>query len=384
MITSGGESLISNTLVAYQTQETMESAVGSIIDCDLHNVVPSVEALFPYLPQHWREYITQSAFKGAPDTAYPNGAPTSARPGSKPPEGPSGSSLAFLREQALDAWDAEFGILNCTYAVESIHNPDAAAAMASAVNDWQVAEWLDREPRLRASLVVPSQQPEMAATEIDRLGDHPGFVQVFLPVRTGIPYGNRHFHPIYEAAQRHDLVVGLHFGGAPGSPPTSSGWPSYYVEEYAGMSQVFQSQLLNMIVEGVFDRFPNLRVALIEGGFTWLPSFMWRVDKEWKGLRREIPWNTQLPSEYIRQRVRLTVQPNDAPPNPQHFLQIIEQLGSDDLLMFSTDYPHWHFDRPEDAFPVDLPEAHLRKIKSENARAFYRLPVSEASPVRRN
>src|SRR5262245_46618554 len=94
-----------------------------IIDCDLHNTVPSVEALLPYLSAHWRETISQSAFKGPVDTAYPPGAPTSAQPGTTPPDGsPPGSSLALLREQALDAWGTEIGILNCTYAVESLHN----------------------------------------------------------------------------------------------------------------------------------------------------------------------------------------------------------------------------------------------------------------------
>src|SRR5438105_12002361 len=179
-----------------------------VIDADLHNVVPSVEALVPYLADHWREYVRQSAFRGPVDTAYPPGAPTSARPGSTPPAGgPPGSSLELLQEQALDAWNAEYGILNCTYAVDSIHNPDTAAAMASAVNDWQIDEWLEPEPRLRASLVVPSQQPDAAAREIDRRGDHPGFVQVLLPVRSERPYGNRIYHPIFEAAVRHDLVV---------------------------------------------------------------------------------------------------------------------------------------------------------------------------------
>src|SRR6185437_1018166 len=140
--------------------------------------------------------------------------------------GPAGSSLRLLREQVLDPWNVERAILNCDYAVESIHNPDADVAMASAINDWIVAEWLGNEPRLRASIVVPSKQPDMAAREIDRLGDHPGFVQVFLPVRAPMPYGKRQYYPMYEAAVRHDLVVGLHFGGAPGNPPTSSGWPS--------------------------------------------------------------------------------------------------------------------------------------------------------------
>jgi uncharacterized protein len=141
------------------------------------------------------------------------------------------------------------------------------------------------------------------------------------------------------------------------------------------MAQIFQTQVLNMIVEGVFDRFANLRVALIEGGWTWLPSLMWRIDKDWKGLRREVPWNTQVPSAYIRERIRFSLQPMDAPPDPAHLLQVIAQLGSDDLLMFSTDYPHFHFphDEPQQAIPSGLSETVRRKILSENARAFYKL-----------
>src|SRR5687767_2665787 len=108
-----------------------------LIDCDIHNAVPSVQALFPYLSEHWREYASTSAFRGPTDTAYPKGAPTSAIAGSTPPDGgPPGSSLELVREQVLDAWGAEYGILNCAYGVDSLHNPDTAAAMARAVNDW--------------------------------------------------------------------------------------------------------------------------------------------------------------------------------------------------------------------------------------------------------
>ena len=109
---------------------------------------------------------------------------------------------------------------------------------------------------VRASIVVPASS-RRAAREIDRVGGHPGFVQVFLPVRSRQPSASAST-PDLEAAVRHDLAVGLHFGGAPGNPPTPVGWPSYYLEEYAGMATAFQCQLMCLIVEGVFDRFPTL------------------------------------------------------------------------------------------------------------------------------
>jgi predicted TIM-barrel fold metal-dependent hydrolase len=343
-----------------------------VVDVDIHCTVPSARALFPYLSDHWREYISTSAFKGPVDTAYPPGAPTSALAGRRPPEGgPPGSSLALIREQVLDAWNVEIGILNCDYAVDSIHNPDLAAAMAAAVNDWLVAEWLEREPRLRASLLVPTRVPEMSAREIDRVGSHPGFVQVLLPVASEAPYGQRRYWPLFEAAERHNLVVSLQFGGAPGNPPTPTGWPSHYIEEYVDAAQIFQSQLLSLIAEGVFDKFPRTRLAMIESGWTWLPSFIWRFDKNWRGLRREVPWNRQHPSEYIRQQVRFSLQPLDLPPDVASVRQIVEQLGSDDLLMFSTDYPHWQFDTPEEALPPGISAEQRSKILYDNARAFY-------------
>src|SRR5437660_12828693 len=75
----------------------------SIIDCDIHNVVPSIDALLPFLSEHWREYIRQSAFKGAPDDAYPPQMPTSARPDARSASGAPGSSLDALRAQVAEA-----------------------------------------------------------------------------------------------------------------------------------------------------------------------------------------------------------------------------------------------------------------------------------------
>jgi predicted TIM-barrel fold metal-dependent hydrolase len=266
----------------------------------------------------------------------------------------------------------ERAILNCAYAIDGVHHPDIAAALASAANDWLIAEWLEKDARLRASLLVPSQIPELAAREIERVGGHPGFVQVFLPVRAQHPYGSRLFRPMWEAIVRHDLVAGIHFGGAPGNPPTPSGWPSYYYEEYAGMAQVFASQLTSLITEGVFDSWPTARVTLIEGGFTWAPAHLWRFDKEWRNLRRTVPWVKRAPSAYVREHVRFTIQPLDAPPDRQQLLEVIEQLGSDELLLYASDYPHQHDADPLDVLR-DLPSALAKKIASENARVWYRL-----------
>jgi predicted TIM-barrel fold metal-dependent hydrolase len=344
------------------------------IDCDLHPSVPSIKVLTPYLSAYWREQISQSGFNGPVDSAYPASAATSARPDVPAAHaGTVAEQLSALRTQVLEPQQVACGILNCAYAVDSLHNPDAAVALASAVNDWLAAEWLAHEPRLRASLVVPSHYPELAAREIERLGDHPGFVQVFLPVRSALPYGNRSFHPLFAAAVRHDLVVGIHFGGAPGNPPTPVGWPSFYLEEYAGMASVFQSQLLSLVSEGLFDQFPELRVVLIESGCTWLPALMWRFDKEWKGLRREVPWVRRRPSDYIREHVRLTLQPFDAPPDPDHVLWLVDRLGSEEMLLFATDYPHWHDETPALVLPESLSAGLARKMLYDNAAAFYRL-----------
>ena len=347
---------------------------AQVIDCDIHNAVPSFKDILPYLSDYWQEYAQQSDFKGPPENLYAPGTPVEGQPETQPVSGRlPGSDLELLRQQALDGLNVKYAILNCAYAVESVRNPYGAAAFSGAVNDWLVKEWLEPEPRLRAALVVPSQEPELAAQEIERIGGHPGFVQVYLPAHSPAPYGTRRYHPIFKAVVEHNLVIGIHFGGAPGSPPTSSGWPSYFVEEYAGMTHIFQSHLINLIVEGVFEQFPALKVVLLASGFTWLPSLMWRLDKEWKGLRREIPWVKRPPTEYIHRHVRFTLQPVDAPPNPQQTAQIVDQLGSDELILFSTDYPYTYFKTVTDALPAGLPAGLQRKILYENAQAFYGL-----------
>src|SRR3546814_6487039 len=113
------------------------------------------------------------------------------------------------------------------------------------------------------------------------------------------------------------LPVGIHAGSAYRTPVTPVGWPNYYPEEYAGQAQAFQQTLTSLICEGVFAKHPDLKVVMIESGFTWLPAHLWRLGKYWKGLRMEIPWVDRPPVEIVRDHVRFTLQPVDAPPQPE-------------------------------------------------------------------
>jgi predicted TIM-barrel fold metal-dependent hydrolase len=226
---------------------------------------------------------------------------------------------------------------------------------------------------LRGAICVPYEDGEAAAAEIDRLGGDERFVQVLLLARTREPLGKRRFWKIYEAAVRHDLPVGIHFGGTGGSPFTGAGWPSFYLEDHGGMPQAFQAHVISLVCEGVFVRFPSLKVVFIESGFAWLPSLLWRLNHYWEKLRDEVPHLQTRPSDSVRKQLWLTTQPMDEPSQPAFFPQLLDQLGMNDRLMFATDYPHWDFDAPDQAFPVRLPDDLKNQILRDNAYALYRL-----------
>ena len=195
-------------------------------------------------------------------------------------------------------------------------------------------------------------------------------MQVLLLASGDQPLGKRVHWPIYAAAERHGLTIGIHAGSNYHNPPTSVGWPSYYTEDYVAQAQAFQSQLTSLICEGVFNRYPKLKIVLLESGWTWLPAHLWRLTKYWRGLRMEIPWVDRAPSDIVRSNVRLSLQPTDAPPDRDALLRIIDHLQSDDLLLFSTDYPHWQFDGLS-ALPDGLPSDLVRKITQDNPRDTY-------------
>jgi uncharacterized protein len=332
-----------------------------------------MSVLLPYLDDYWREMIGVRALDrlNLSLTSYPQNAPLSCRPDWKLDHGQKpGSSLEAMQAHVLDRYQPRFGILNCLYGAQVMHSEDMAAAFCRATNDWIRDEWLSRDPRLRASIVIPAHNTELAVAEIERRADDQRFVQVLMLVSGEVTLGRRQLWPIYRLAERLGLPIGVHAGNAYRYAPTAAGWPSYYIEDYISQSAAFENQLQSMISEGVFAKFPGLKVVAIESGLTWLSGFIWRADKTWKGVRVEVPWVTRAPSEIIRDHVRFTVQPIDAPDEMEAIARLIEHLESDELFLFSTDYPHWQFDG-DNVLPEKLSGALLQKIASENALATY-------------
>ena len=277
-----------------------------------------------------------------------------------------------MQKQHLDPNNVELGILNPLDSGQGAQNQDLSNALCSATNDWQLAKWTTQDRRLRASVVVNYEDPSAAAAEIRRRASEPDFVQVLLLTRTAEPLGSRKYWPIYEAAAEAGLPIGVHAFGYGGNPITGGGWPSYYIEEMTAHAQTCQAVLTSFVVEGVFARYPTLKLVLIEAGFAWAPSLIWRLDRAWTRLRAETPHLTRPPSEIVRDHVWWTTQPMEEPEERSHLLDTIGWIGWDRLL-FATDYPHWDFDDPAHCLPLKVTEAQRRQFFLGNARQVYRL-----------
>jgi predicted TIM-barrel fold metal-dependent hydrolase len=279
-----------------------------------------------------------------------------------------------MRKQHLDANGVEIGnLVALSRGGMEERNLDFAEALSQGVNDWQIENWVKPEPRLRAGIVVPQEDAAFAASEIERRANDRRFVQVIFSPRASDPIGHRRYWPIYEAAERNDLPLGLHSAGfSGGHPSTPSGWPTYYMQEHYSFFTAMQSVVTSLIFEGVFDRYPKLKVVLIEGGFSWAPALGWRMDKHWERMRSEIPHVKRRPSEYLRENFWFTTQPIEEPEKSEHLAEIIDWLGWDRLI-FSSDYPHWDFDHPRHVFKFHLTDAQKSMVFRENARAVYGL-----------
>jgi predicted TIM-barrel fold metal-dependent hydrolase len=347
----------------------------SAIDTDIHNGVDR-NRILEFLPEPWRtRYAAGSGGPGGLGYWNPNGV---MRADAVMPDGSRIENDPInLAREFLDPYHIEYGVLN----PPGMHlglspEPDFAAALCSATNDVIINDWLTADERYLGCALVSQADPLLAAREIHRIGNHPRIVQVLMGSGARFPMGQRYYDPIYEAAAQYDLPIAIHpgnEGNGVAGPSTPAGYPGSYLEWHTNLASNYIAHLVSLVLEGTFVKFPTMKFVMLEGGVSWLPPIMWRLDKNWKALRQTVPWVTRLPSEYAREHVLMSTQPIEEPENPEHFKAILDMFDAESMLMFSSDYPHWDGDTPDFAarsFPKEI----RHRIMSENARELYRLP----------
>ena len=277
-----------------------------------------------------------------------------------------------MRQQHLDPNNVDHGVMLPLFGGNASRNVELGAALCSAVNDWQIAEFVSREPRLRASIQIPHEDPAAAVAEIERNAGNPGFAQILLSSSSSEPLGRKRRYgrssrrrsaPACRSAStwaaprprpdRRRLAVLLRRGALRPDPRD------------AGASHQHGAGRCIRAVSGRAG-------GAGRGRLRRAPSLGWRLDRLWSRMRDEVPHAKRPPSEYMRENLYYTTQPMEEPGEPDEILLTFEQIGWDRLL-FATDYPHWDFDDPRHAFKIPLPEGRRRMLFRGNAAQLYGL-----------
>ncbi|MCK1592106.1 amidohydrolase family protein [Bradyrhizobium sp. 169] len=354
----------------------------TLVDTDVHHTFKSKSDLFPYLSKFNAERFAEWGFGIQVGYYAFNGGRAGRRadlvdeknptPGEFVFSGASAYDVEDTRKRLLDGNGVDLALLTGSGIgplASAMTDLDYASALCRAFNDFSLEHWISKDPRFRLALHINSQDPAGAVAEIDRLGSHPAVCAIMLGCGAPRPFGHRFYHPIYEACVRNGLAVAMHFGAegvGTNPPPSAAGFSSYYIENRLMRPSFYSVNVVSFVFEGVFEKFPSLKIGMLEGGFAWLAPLLWRMDLDWKGLRRQTPWVKKRPSQYVKEHIRFATQPMEEPEDPNALKQIIDWIGGPRMLMFSSDYPHWDWDDPK-MILGDFPEEFRRRIFSETA-----------------
>lgn len=350
---------------------------GPIVDCDVHHTWSSDSEVVAYMTHEWQDYVASSGvrlFPGKVNHSHPGNADR--RLDAFPPDGGQpGSDWRTTRSQLLDGSGVTRAIIGYNSGNEVAHpNPYFASELARAANDWTVENWLARDNRYYGKILVANHLPERAAAEVRRMAKHSRMVDV-LEVADGVgqPFGHPVYHPIYEAAEESGLSVSIHIGSGYVFKGflNAGGLPSTRIEYFTLLGQPIVHHLSSFITHGVFEKFPGLKLMLVECGVGWLPWALWGLDARYAELRKESSWVRRLPSEYFKEHVKVTTQPLELTPKREQLIEALEAVGGlENVLCFSTDYPHWDADDP---FYVArrLPKEWMPKVFYRNACSFF-------------
>ena len=348
------------------------------VDSDVHPV-PRRGVLLEYIPEPWRSKyflsrpVGEKIYYDAPDYAHAY----AMRVDTFPADGEfAGSDPDLMFRQLIMEAGADIAILEPLAAGARL--PEAAQASAIATNLWIDKHWLDSRTnwheRWRGSISVAIEDPVGAAREIEKWAGHPFMAQILIKAEPRPSWGDPKYDPIWAAATKHDITVSCHLarGQYETLPIPPVGFPSYNHDFMVSYSLLAANQVMSLIFDGVFDRYPTLRIVFVEHAFNWILPLMWRMDaiyaarKDWVDIKRK-------PSEYVKEHIKFTTQPLDYPEDKTELLRAFEWMECEKILLFSSDYPHWTYDDPR-WLVKHLPEHAREAVMFRNGIETYKLP----------
>lgn len=360
-----------------------------VIDVDFHPMpLPTDPQVADHLPQQWTEYISRYGLGAMGGGVYPSQREFTHRLDAVDDNGRVGLDPYLAVEQVLDPFDMTAAVLTCpqTYIITNggANMPHKlATSLYRAYNTALAETWCAADDRFRASVTVardlPGGEREIQRCKEGESGDK--FVQVLMSPSGQDPLGKRRYWPIFEACENYNIPLSFHVPGM-GRQPTGAGRQNFYAETHAAFGVLPLALVPSLIFEGVFDRFPKLKIAMLEMGWDWVAPFSWRLDATWEKLRHELPHLQRKPSEYLKEHFWFSTQPLEEPERPdmlEGVFGMFEDSGFADRLMFSSDYPHWDYDSPYESVPESFPEDRRRRILGENASKLYGIPLRENS-----
>lgn len=302
-----------------------------------------------------------------------------------PADGPPGSDPELASRQLFDDMGVDCAIL-LPLTLGLLPDIDLRAAICAATNQWLADEWLDRHNahgRFKGSIRVTPSHPEAAVAEIEKWAGHPHFVQVAVPMQSNQLYGDRIFFPVWEAAARHDLPVAFHTDAETGVElaATPGGYFRHLLGYAAYQPITFFSHLINMMAAGVLDHLPSLKLVFADGGWDMCAPFMWRLDKDYRPMRGDMPWMRRLPSDYIAQHVRFVAHRQEGPEDPALMSEWLQIGDAGRVLMYGSNYPNWDLLHPNAAFPAAEPALRAR-VLAGTAAELYRLDLAKLGRAR--
>jgi predicted TIM-barrel fold metal-dependent hydrolase len=254
------------------------------------------------------------------------------------------------------------------------------SALHAAHNEMMVSRWLEHSEfgdRFRGTIRVNPDDVSGALREIDKWRAHPRVVQIGIPLQSRELYGKPQFWPLWEAAAQAGLPVAVHIetGEGTGFAPTPSGHTLTYEQYLSFMALNYLYHLMNMITEGVFERFPTLKFVWADGAADFLTPFIWRMDTFGRPHLEQTPWAPRIPSDYLPGHVYFVQGRLDGPGDTEFAGEWFGFTGKEDMVMFGSSYPHWQ-NAEVAALPRALTAEQREKVCWRNAAELYGIDIA--------